>query len=915
MRFVFPPSPGKLLRYSKKPAEWPLAVRLTLFAAPLCMCLILGAAWFGYRSSSAALKESLESLPLLEAKIQAATLGETLSRIRDRLMGIAQEPDLNAHVLRNSLTDIFRSEADLVYEFSYKDAQGDGFMLLRDNGGFSLMSAAEAGQGPYSPFQQALESPPQPGRVTLFAPAYFDEANAGGQERRAPVMRLGIALPENRGLIILGVNMAKLRDRLAAFMLPDSSLKTPQQEGALQLAFFFDTRGWILFEMDSTGSPSYQPDMARTGYTGDFGRAGFDSAFRPWAQHENYWRMVTEAGLGRAGSIPAPADKYTAAPNVATTGLLCFAPVFFSPAPGLPPQVMGGIAFFETSPLPLNAFLSLANYTLVILVAAIVFFGLLAYGVNRTIAAPMRRMAVDLGSMASRGVLDFVDVTPGCEEQQLCQSAVNGLIAMSMSTRNELDLLSREMLQAKSRLPVDLSRPASPEAKAEFDLIGSSALIREVRDHVRKAARAGTDVLVWGETGTGKELVAAAIHRASPKNSGPYISINCGALDENLLLDALFGHVRGAFTEAKADRKGAFLAADGGTLHLDEIANASPKVQQALLRALSVRRIRPLGTDREVPFTTRVVAATNVDLRECVRADTFREDLYYRLAIISIETPPLRHRKEDIPELAAFCIKDAAAALGRPEAKLSRGALELMMAHNWPGNVREFKNCITRAMAYVEGDIILRQHITLEQDAFRTYAKPIAPQVLAGIMHNAESRTGSDGALASGPSARRGRQRSEAEAAPSQEAPPGGETRVDDFPATYIWPAPSRDLFTPARQEDDHAAGQARIDQMLGGLPEDAPPAHAASRAGGNGKASAASAGLNERQIIALDYVRRHGEMSRAEYENVAGASLSARTAQNDLRELVERGILVRVGAGPGTRYTEAGAAGTEKSA
>ena len=183
-------------------------------------------------------------------------------------------------------------------------------------------------------------------------------------------------------------------------------------------------------------------------------------------------------------------------------------------------------------------------------------------------------------------------------------------------------------------------------------------------------------------------------------------------------MDTLFGHVKGAFTEAKQARKGAFLAAEGGTLMLDEVGNAAPKVQQALLRALSTRQIRPLGSDHEIPFDTRVIAATNADLRTAGKQGDFRHDLYYRLAVISIHTPPLRKRKEDIPALvvqfmAQARLDNATGHIG-PVPQLSQGALDKLTQYDWPGNVRELKNTITRALAFCNNDILLADDIRLD---------------------------------------------------------------------------------------------------------------------------------------------------------------------------------------------------------
>lgn len=917
MRFAISFSPIRALRLPRNISNWPLALRFLLLTVPVGVCIALAATWLGYRAASTTLRESLESLPLLEAKMQAERMGAMLTDLRHSLLRIAQDGEPTAQSLADKVDLFFQDNARLVQELGFKTPDNQGFILLRDKEGFKTLSAGLASQGPYSPFQQLPTLPLREGAATLYSPVYFDDPSSSARmpESRSPVMRMALHLGGGKGTLILGISIAEWRNTLAASMQADSPLRMPMQDGAMQLAFFFDTRGWILFEMDGSGTKSYLPDLAREGYRGDVSRPGYDSAFRPWAAHENYWRMVTEVMDGRSGSVPAPPDKY-AASNAGNSGFLCFAPVLFTPTEASTPMPIGGIAFFETSSLPMAAFLRFANYSVAIVLAAVAFFGLMAYRVSKKLALPLNRMADELADMTDSGELAFVHTDPACQEQQRFQAAVNTLIAGAIAAKTDLERTTQEMRMTRSRLPVDLSQTtARPMPTAEFGLVGSSPLIAEVRDLVRKAARAGTDVLVWGETGTGKELVAAAIHKAGKRSAGAYISINCGALDENLLLDALFGHVKGAFTEAKGDRKGAFLAADGGTLHLDEIANASLKVQQALLRALSVRRIRPLGTDEEIPFNTRVVAATNVDLRECVRTGAFREDLYYRLAIISIQTPPLRHRKEDIPELAAFCIHDAAASLGRPEARLSRGALERMYAHDWPGNVREFKNCLTRAMAFAEGDLILPQHITLEEDAFG--ASPLT------FACRPPDEPGDDGDSA---------------AAPDR---PNSPYESGNLAAEHLWPAPPRERFTTSREdrevgplpggngtEREAGNGRGQRERRLPAAPVQGdfafPPSFASPGPepgplplprqiqqapaplppeGGPPLSPAAFEGLNERQQKALVFVREQGEITRSQYESVAGQGLSARTAQNDLRELVDKGILQRMGAGPGTRY------------
>ena len=269
---------------------------------------------------------------------------------------------------------------------------------------------------------------------------------------------------------------------------------------------------------------------------------------------------------------------------------------------------------------------------------------------------------------------------------------------------------------ARAHRQYQLLRESLEERYGKHQIIGRSRAIRDMLALVDRAGPSRATVLITGESGTGKELVSAAIHQASPRANGPFITINCGALDENLLMDTLFGHVKGAFTEARQPRKGAFLTAEGGTLMLDEIGNAAPKVQQALLRALSTRMIRPLGSDEDVPFDTRIIAATNAELLQDAQEGSFREDLYYRLAVITIRTPPLRRRKSDLPLLAVFFLTRAAESQGLPTPRLSRGALRKLQEYHWPGNVRELQNCLTRALAFCENGLIFAENIQLGPD-------------------------------------------------------------------------------------------------------------------------------------------------------------------------------------------------------
>ena len=233
-------------------------------------------------------------------------------------------------------------------------------------------------------------------------------------------------------------------------------------------------------------------------------------------------------------------------------------------------------------------------------------------------------------------------------------------------------------------------------------LVGRSGGMLAVYKQIALACGTESPVLVYGETGTGKELVARAIHRHGRRASRPFVPVNCGALPEGLLESELFGHLRGAFTGAVADKKGLFEQAHGGTLFLDEVGEMSPSLQVRLLRTLELGEVRPVGASRVLTVDARVIAATHRDLEQAVRAGTFRQDLFYRLNVFSIRLPPLRERREDVPLLAAHFL-GRFAARGLPTGALSASALAALAAHEWPGNVRELENTLERLVVTARG--------------------------------------------------------------------------------------------------------------------------------------------------------------------------------------------------------------------
>ncbi|HJZ85066.1 MAG TPA: sigma-54 dependent transcriptional regulator [Polyangia bacterium] len=244
----------------------------------------------------------------------------------------------------------------------------------------------------------------------------------------------------------------------------------------------------------------------------------------------------------------------------------------------------------------------------------------------------------------------------------------------------------------------------SPVGPAQFaDMIGKSLRMQEIFRTIRKLAEYKTTVLITGESGTGKELVARALHHYSPRGDGTFVAINCGAIPETLLESELFGHRKGAFTDASRDKKGLFEEASGGTLFLDEVGELPLQLQVKLLRALQEEEIRPLGATQDIKVDVRVVAATVRDLQQEVAAGRFREDLFYRLNVLGVHLPPLRDRREDIPALVEHFLQRLQAKMGARAEGITAEALKLIVDYAWPGNVRELENTIERAVVLADG--------------------------------------------------------------------------------------------------------------------------------------------------------------------------------------------------------------------
>jgi DNA-binding NtrC family response regulator len=271
--------------------------------------------------------------------------------------------------------------------------------------------------------------------------------------------------------------------------------------------------------------------------------------------------------------------------------------------------------------------------------------------------------------------------------------------------------------QAASSRPERGDRGEKPEQRRPRKsdvIIGSSAWTKELYERISMVAPTDVTVSITGESGTGKELVARTLHNLSPRYERPFVVVNCGAIPEALLEDELFGHVKGAFTDASRDREGLFAAADGGTLFLDEIGEMPPLLQVKLLRVLQSQEFRRIGDDRDIRVDVRVITATNRDLEKAVQSGAFRQDLYYRINVFPLNMPPLRERRDDIPLLAHHFLLKHRDKVGKRVEGFTPPAMERLMTYHWPGNVRELENKVHHALVLAQGDRIRPEEIQLD---------------------------------------------------------------------------------------------------------------------------------------------------------------------------------------------------------
>ena len=723
MRIWTRPVLGNSLETTRFFVNRSMTSRVLLLGLPLLTLVLLLVFLATGRSIEALVNRAIARNAQLHAQAMSLSLEQILTETRNQLLILAAG-SMDPKDMVRRLQFRVRAEGLRYREVAFMGTDPSQRYLLLSYGGEIISIPPDIASATVGNPFTSLSAAQRPGHVQVSQPleVVYSMVPLNDSVQSIPlyVIRFSTPIYDSQGvfqgMLILSLDLTVLRDAISMFSSSSAPLRTADDETRIR-SIFFDNQGWMLFqsenlEADEAGG-RLNSDSLRAGFQGEFGRAGFSTAFRPGPNHVNYWSMVSNVQAGHSGQIFLDNSDAWGHENSAVEGV-SFAPVTFAANPDSPRTIMGGLAVLDTSFTATRTGIQIIGIYGICLLAGICLLGLGLAWLARGTTKRLRRLSNEVNMRIDSHSSNPLVLPPMPRELEQLKDAINALL--HRLRRSEEEQLNQQLMQDARRAREPAENMPELDDIPENGLVGTSAAMQDLRANILKAAPTMADVLVIGETGTGKELVSAAIHQASPRANGPFITINCGALDENLLMDTLFGHVKGAFTEARQPRKGAFLTAEGGTLMLDEIGNAAPKVQQALLRALSTRMIRPLGSDEDVPFDTRIIAATNAELLQDAQEGSFREDLYYRLAVITIRTPPRRRRKSDLPLLAVFFLTRAAESQGLPTPRLSRGALRKLQEYHWPGNVRELQNCLARALAFCENGLIFAENIQLGPD-------------------------------------------------------------------------------------------------------------------------------------------------------------------------------------------------------
>ncbi|MBE1423415.1 transcriptional regulator with GAF, ATPase, and Fis domain [Desulfomicrobium macestii] len=741
------------------PARRKLRTRLLVTLIPTSLIVLALMGYATYWASSEFISLALERNSRIHAVSTAYAVETLLERCKRQLLFAARNP-MSAEDMARYLRDIRELDGLEFAEF--------GFIPLREADPVVFVSR----EGKEIRLTQDEVNGIRPGPALLYAHvrglkagevwlSEFKEVetpypSADNPRERMSCVALRMVTPyvgpdgELDGYAYLSLNAKMIRNVLSLYESSNSPVFAFSRNPKFQrYTFFFDVGGWVLFQSESEqgdDAPLRTLNIRKT-LSGTLGRPGMPEAFRPSERNENYWQTVEDVRDGHKDIVRSLNRVESASPY--SDHFLAYAPVRLHLAPDQDARIIGGIAYEDRSVLVdlagyrhIDVMLIISAISVLVLVLAIAL-------VARGTTLGLQELAYAVKTLTEKGEWEEVRLIETGYEAEMLKDSINSMIRTLQAQFEEIKSKDLKIESVALKEPAELSMGSSISTlDADFpELVGSGPHMKQMKRVIIKASQVEVDVLIEGETGTGKQLAAEAVHRLSSRNGKPFISINCGELDENLLLDSLFGHVKGAFTDGKGDRRGAFLQADGGTLFLDEIQSASMKVQQALLRALSLRKIKPLGSDQDVDVNVRLITATNVDLKALIGEGKFREDLYYRLKVITITTPPLREQRQNIPLLAMHFLKEGEHMAGRSDLALSRGALKALVSYDWPGNIRELKHVIITAAVMSEGRVIQSEQLGIngkarnEDDALNQSADSFVREKGDGFENSFPART------------------------------------------------------------------------------------------------------------------------------------------------------------------------------
>jgi len=503
--------------------------------------------------------------------------------------------------------------------------------------------------------------------------------------------------------------------------------------------YLFDDQGWIITHpkfwnirgVDRTGKPvpAYSPETSKSAIL--VGRTPVNLLHLDWKMGEGYHALVLETRAGRTGIATSN--------NLA--GVLrtrVFSPVFYNTGPYAEHGIFGGVMLgtrvdkFIKLMRQLNTQIAAktaqVRHTVIwTLVGVLAVVALLSVLMSRGLVRPLRSLT-DAARRVGQGDLDTP--VPFCGRDEIGELS-DSFRDMTQSLKKTIDQLEHrnvELKKAQQKL-LRAEKEKSRELQREVDelqkeitrssfahMIAESPQMKKIQEEIVRISKSSATVMILGENGTGKELVAEAIHRNSPRRDRKFVRINCAAFNENLLESELFGHVKGSYTGATSSRKGLFESADGGTLLLDEIGDMSQSMQKKLLRTLQEGEVVPVGSTQITKVDVRIIAATNKDLSQLMKEGRFREDLFHRINVINIKIPPLRERREDVLPLALNFLKKFCDKEDKPHLVLDAAAEEFLAGYPWPGNVRELENAVERAVIRSRGNLLRTEDFQLAME-------------------------------------------------------------------------------------------------------------------------------------------------------------------------------------------------------